>query len=251
VVPSPDSAGRNELTAVSCLSASACTAVGFHGRPVHTLIESWHGGTWSVVRSPSGAGRDELLGVSCLSASICTAVGFHQGSVRKSLIESWNGAAWSIVPSPNEVTTNNDLAGVSCAAASACTAAGGGPRTLVESWNGNIWSIVPSPSPSPAGRGGDTLAGVSCLSPTACIAVGSHGFPEKTLIESWNGSTWSVVPPERAHGRQRARRSVVHVSQRLHRGRLLPEQRQRQHAGRVVEWHGVVDHAQPEQGVVR
>ena len=44
---------------------------------------------------------------------------------------------------------------------------------------------------------------VSCSGPSACVAVGVSSTPEpnppfrtayQTLIESWNGSAWSIVP---------------------------------------------------------
>jgi hypothetical protein len=48
--------------------------------------------------------------------------------------------------------------------------------------------IVASPSPVTSGN---DLHGVSCKSPTSCQAVGNAGT--RTLVESWNGSTWSVA----------------------------------------------------------
>jgi hypothetical protein len=65
--------------------------------------------------------------------------------------------------------------------------------TLAESWNGTSWSVVNSPSPS---DNLNQLNSVSCVSPVACTAVGyvstlSGGY--RTLIESWNGTSWSVV----------------------------------------------------------
>jgi hypothetical protein len=41
------------------------------------------------------------------------------------------------------------------------------------------------------------LNGVSCVSPTTCVAVGDYWGAagiDHTLIESWNGVAWSVVP---------------------------------------------------------
>ena len=67
-------------------------------------------------------------------------------------------------------------------------------QTLIESWNGSVWSIVPSPNTSPTEV--NVLLGVSCSSASACTAMGfynpSNGF-DQTLIESWNGSAWSIV----------------------------------------------------------
>ena len=60
------------------------------------------------------------------------------------------------------------------------------------------WSIVPSPSPSPAPRLGNTLDAVSCVTATDCFAVGDtdtyiRGAGVKTLVERWDGTSWSVV----------------------------------------------------------
>jgi hypothetical protein len=212
IVHSPNrSPGNNELLGVSCVSAWACTAVGdFTISPAGTtttLIESWNGTRWKLVPSPNPVGPDnELHGVSCVSASACTAVGLSVGSngATSTLIESWNGTKWSIVPSPN-LNGFGALYGVSCVSATACTAVGGGASssdffvTLIESWNGSAWSIVPSPSP---GTITNEFLGVSCVSASACTAVGDYGYrsgPVRTLIESWNGTTWSVAPsPNRA-----------------------------------------------------
>jgi hypothetical protein len=180
---------------VSCLSPTACIAVGAHGFPEKTLIESWNGSTWSVMPSPSKPmAGNALAGVSCGSASACTAVGYYLSSASAStLAQSWNGTAWSITPSPNKALSADQLYGVSCVSANTCTAVGqyqpssGIPRTLIESWNGSRWSIAPSPNRAPASS--NVLNGVPCLPTGSCTAVGFYGSPAKTLIESSNGAT--------------------------------------------------------------
>jgi hypothetical protein len=204
LVPTP-SPGRidNRLVAVSCVSAAACMAVGFtQGGPGGTLAESWNGTRWSVVHTPSLAGTgSDLTGVSCVAANACTAVGgvSPSGTALSTVIEFWNGTRWSVVHSPNPVA-GGALRGVSCVSAQACMAVGfsgsesGFHGTLAESWNGTRWSVLPSPSP---GTGGNFLNGVSCVSPDTCTAAGEafHSNSQTTsLIESWNGSRWSVVP---------------------------------------------------------
>ena len=207
------------LNGVSCSGPSACMAVGYItvgtscppkepacGQVYQvTAIESWNGSVWSGVSSPNAPSQlaNDLTGVSCTSPSECTAVGYADsyGSGYQTLIESWNGSAWSIVPSPNtsDIQTNY-LSGVSCNSSTACTAVGDFvgdsmyDQTLIESWNGSVWSIKPSPNTS--SNQNSSLSGVSCTSPSACTAVGSYspGNPDLTLIESWNGSTWSIVP---------------------------------------------------------
>jgi hypothetical protein len=205
-VPSPGS--FSSLNGVSCVSPAVCTAVGYVSTlsgGYRTLIESWNGTSWSVVPSPSiGSPSDQnyLSGVSCTSVTACTAVGYHYNGVFKTLIESWNGTSWSVVPSPNpEPSTNDSLYSVSCISATACTAVGSrlssSYRTLIESWDGTSWSVVASPNVGSA-TSPNVLGAVSCTSATACTAVGTHyassSSSGRTLVESWNGASWSVVP---------------------------------------------------------
>ena len=194
IIPSPSlnpSAGYVvDLHAVSCVSATDCTAVG-SGSDRSRGVEHWNGRKWSIAQSGEFG---EVDGVSCVSATDCTAVGSGPN------VEHWNGTKWSVVPSPNPRgarLSEQGLSAVSCVSATDCTAVGGGPRrTLVERWDGAAWSIVPSPSPS----GGGLLSGVSCVSATDCTAVGNvwgfgHGstYPKATLAEQWNGTKWSIT----------------------------------------------------------
>jgi hypothetical protein len=213
VVPSPNGgppSATSNLSSVSCVSARDCTAVGSFQRrrggrvPQYfkTLVESWNGTSWAIVPSPNGPGKhpfDELNSVSCVSAQACVAV----GSIGiNALVESWNGTAWTIVPSPAVPPSDSRmLFGVSCLSASACTAVGetsapGVENTLVESWNGTAWKVVPSPNGGPPASF-NGLAGVSCVSVRACTAVGaffSRRKPTRTLVESWDGTAWTIVP---------------------------------------------------------
>jgi len=106
--------------------------------------------------------------------------------------------------SPTLVGAN--MGPVSCSTTTSCFAVGsysvaGVDRSLVEHWNGHTWSIMPSPNPT--GSTGTDLSGVSCPTSTHCFAVGdssyavSHGVlvgtAEKTLVESWNGHSWSIM----------------------------------------------------------
>ena len=49
------------------------------------------------------------------------------------------------------------------------------------------WRVVHSPN-----RQDSELLGVTCLSAKSCTAVGSGA--NKTLVERWNGTAWSIVP---------------------------------------------------------
>ncbi|MCU1428399.1 MAG: hypothetical protein JWL83_2399 [Actinomycetia bacterium] len=104
---------------------------------------------------------------------------------------------WTIVASPSPPDgSGSSLLGVSCNSATNCFAVGNSDRTtLVEHWDGAAWSIVPSPNPNGVES---TLYGVSCTSNTDCVAVGlskPYAPPaESTLIERWDGTSWTIVP---------------------------------------------------------
>jgi hypothetical protein len=208
--PSPDpSLHYAHLAGVSCVSASDCTAVGYYTAADGELVplaETWNGTTWSVTWTPRKGAHSQLDAVSCPASGACTAVGTYtpakKNSTAKTLAESWNGSKWSVVPSPNP-SAGGYLDGVSCMAADSCTAVGSGrdgadgQQTLAETWNGTAWTIVPSPN-----AGGtdavDTLSGVSCPAAGNCTAVGNYynystHTAMATLVEGWNGSTWSVI----------------------------------------------------------
>src|SRR5689334_18298280 len=192
--------------ALAIMASSAAPALAAPGPALSPAAAGDQPLTWSIVPSPNAIAIDNILfDVSCASVSNCTAVGWHVHTTKspsKTLIESWNGTAWSVVSSRNP-RSDSSLDSVSCVSASDCTAvgsdsgAGMAPKTLVESWNDTTWTVVPSPNAAPHRRGINELTGVSCASVSACTAVGSYmarNGRAKTLIESWNGTTWTIVP---------------------------------------------------------
>jgi hypothetical protein len=201
--PNPTGGERGSpLQAVSCSSASACTAVGYYipsGGGNALLAERWNGTEWTMqtIASPE---REEMLdGVSCPSASVCVAVG-KEGDVP--LAERWNGSEWSAqtIPAPSGAE-RDELKSVSCSATTSCTAVGtyfaAGAKayvTFAEHWNGTEWSVQTTPDPVEAAA--SILEGVSCSSSTACTAVGyyylSSGGKYMPVAERWNGTEWKI-----------------------------------------------------------
>jgi hypothetical protein len=196
-------------TGVSCTSTTACVSVDFEGRAA-----LWNGKYWAnrPTPQPSDPGFEAfaLDSVSCVSATACFAVGTDAVPVGSfyTLVERWNGKTWSGVPSPGGST--DIFSAVSCATRTACVAVGdhdtsGGfgsqPNPMSEHWNGTAWSVITTPKPN--GTYG-LLGGVTCTSPTNCFAVGESQpllpgpneslGPATTLIEQWNGTTWTIVP---------------------------------------------------------
>ncbi|MGN6216094.1 MAG: hypothetical protein ACTHN7_03930 [Solirubrobacterales bacterium] len=189
--PSEGSA-ESAMVAVSCPSASSCTAVGkAASKP---FAESWNGSEWSLspIVNPTGATSAALQAVSCSAANACVATGGKHESSEKTLVESWNGTSWTIVASPNpSEAANSELSSVSCLSSSSCLAAGTylssslKYKPLVESWNGIEWALQSAAVPTGSNYG--YLVGVSCSSSIACTAVGNYteGSLTKVLGERY------------------------------------------------------------------
>ncbi|HET7244427.1 MAG TPA: hypothetical protein VFJ07_06275 [Streptosporangiaceae bacterium] len=214
-VPGPAGSLASELLAVSCPTATACTAGGSEinaaQKPV-PLAEGWNGTRWSVqpVPSPAGAIGAGFSGLSCSTPATCTAAGSYGDSSGASVLlaEAWNGTRWRIQATPSPAgSTGSEFLAVSCSAAAACTAVGattistqggriasGGTSTtvsLAERWNGTNWRIQATPGP---GRSvGAGLAAVSCSAATACTAAGSYDTTShlaRATAAAWGGGTW-------------------------------------------------------------
>jgi hypothetical protein len=209
--PVPAGARESYLQAVSCVSGTSCTAVGYYRNSAGallTLAENWNGTAWEIQATPNPAGTNVgpvyLDAVSCASATSCTAVGHYaspSGQFQFPLAEYWDGTAWAIqaVPRPGR-SSHTSLEGVSCRTATSCIAVGqylnnsiGAYVTLAEHWNGTAWQV--QATPNPAGATPSQLDGVWCTSATSCTAAGHYRGPggvEMTLAEIRNGSTWAI-----------------------------------------------------------
>jgi hypothetical protein len=197
----------NYLNSVTCISESDCWAVGYAypNGTAETLIEHWDGTSWAILPSANPSNSyNSLTGITCVSASDCWAVGHSAatGSIQ-TLIEHWDGTMWAVVSSPN-VTSTNYLSAVSCASSTDCWAVGydlvdANPfneQTLVEHWDGASWAVVNSPSATATTD--NHLSAVTCMSASECWAVGQYIKPsgarvDQTLIELWDGNSWSIV----------------------------------------------------------
>jgi hypothetical protein len=107
---------------------------------------------------------------------------------------------WSVISSPNAGSSSNFLYGVATVSANDVWAVGfyyisssETDQTLTEHWNGTSWSIVTSPN---VGTNQNFLYAVAAISTSNIWAVGydyNSGVPAQTLIEHWNGTSWSIV----------------------------------------------------------
>jgi hypothetical protein len=200
VVASPNASSNDALLGVAAVSTTDVWAVGKVNTATPPLIEHWNGTSWRIVKAPKQAGF--LNGVTAVSATDVWAVGefLNASHVNQTLIEHWNGHKWSVVASPNVGTQNNELSGVTAISATNIWAVGffapsaNVPlQTLTLHWDGTRWSVVSSPNVP--GTQNNELSGVAAVSATDVWAVGEFitGSSVQTLIEQWNGTSWSVV----------------------------------------------------------
>jgi hypothetical protein len=187
---------QDQLNSVSCVSRTACVAVGEIPDPTSPggspLAVRWNGSTWSqdATPSPSPTHSGVLNAVSCTSRSFCVAVG-RWGTGPFPLVERWNGSRWSLQHDPGR----HELNAISCTSPTACLAVG---ATRVDRWNGARW-IRES-----LGRGRMSgLSSVSCSSADSCLAAGwrpqGGGWPPKggfgAATALWNGRRWALQRP--------------------------------------------------------
>jgi hypothetical protein len=120
---------------------------------------------WYVAATPGTGADDVMLGSACPNASECFATGVT--------ISNISGNNSTFVP-------------------------------IVERWNGSSWSL--SSAALPAGEGGG-IFDVSCVTGADCWGVGTvidetsgNGNPSGTLVEHWDGNSWSIVPSPNPSG---------------------------------------------------
>jgi hypothetical protein len=201
VAKSPTVAGVT-IFGMAAVSSADVWAVGsvISGGVAQTFIEHWNGKKWAVVPSPNASAQNNHLdGVTAISVNDVWAVGDFQNAsgVFQTLTEHWDGTAWRIVASPSGAGPEAGLLGVAAVSTSNVWAVGDtGSNTLIEQWNGTSWTVVPSPTP--AGTLFNPLSGAAVVSANDIWAVGQsqNGTTgiSQTLIEQWNGTSWSIVP---------------------------------------------------------
>lgn len=123
---------------------------------------------------------------------------------------STKNISWGVVASLDGQQSHNTLFDVAAVSASDVWAVGAtsdqspdmfttqiptGTQALIEHWNGSQWQIVPNPK---VGTQGNLLNSVAAISASNIWAVGNYSnssnpSQNKTLIEHWDGTQWSVV----------------------------------------------------------
>jgi hypothetical protein len=208
VVPSPNIGNfDNNLAAVSAGAASDVWAVGSYlpmsnNGVLAALAQHFDGSLWTAFPLPNvGPNENSLLGVSALPSGRAWAVGYFVNAEyqQRTLVQHFDGVSWTVVPSPNPGARQNILYGVAAVSDTDVWAVGGDQdasglwHTLTEHWDGRAWSVVAAVD---SGTSGNQLYAVTAVSSTSVYATGQQSgaaFPSQTVVEHWNGKTWSVL----------------------------------------------------------
>jgi hypothetical protein len=196
----------NVLAGVSAASANDVWAVGAFmpttGSVLNTLGEHFDGTRWTAFPLPNvGAQQNVLQAVSMPAPGKAWAAGFFINGKfqQQTLIEHFDGTVWSVVPSPSPGGLQNILYGVAAISDTDVWAVGtqqdsNGPfHTLTEHWDGKSWSVVNAVD---AGTNGNQFYAVKAVASNNVYAVGQQAgsaFPNRALVEHWDGKSWSVV----------------------------------------------------------
>ena len=211
IIPTQNLGAYDELTDISCPSATFCVAVGhsFDGSDMKTLIETWDGTDWAIAASPNQSGGSNYLhGVSCVDESFCVAVGNWAGNPNSALALAWDGSTWTPMTTANMsgpttygTVRENILNDVTCLSRTFCAAVGNWTassytNTLFESWNGTAWSITSWTDPL---HHLAELRSITCFTTTTCMAVGQRFESEtgdwyQSFSSTWNGSALTIIP---------------------------------------------------------
>lgn len=134
----PPGTSAGSFDAVSCNTATECTAVGTYvnGTSAGVVVERWSSGRPRLLPVPSVASIPDVrdFHLSCHAAAACALVGYEPGTnVYRAVAYVWNGSGWVAASLPRLSTAwESYLHAVSCPSSSLCVAAG----TLVSTFDG-------------------------------------------------------------------------------------------------------------------
>lgn len=202
---SPGQDGLSRLLSISCPSASRCYAIGTSHTGAEPLLLTSAGGPWSAMSSPPLTAPSDFASISCGDETHCIAVGFAGPDEINPVILRLANGIWSVAPLPDLGSVDFELKAVSCVSATRCVIVGQRwtttGRTLALKLSGGTWSVMPTTNRT---ANSNWFNGISCTSATRCTAIGAYTSASRklrTLIGSWDGTTWTLVPsPNRGLG---------------------------------------------------
>jgi hypothetical protein len=201
-VPGVGSTG-SKLWGVATISPTNAWAVGSFRTSETTTgnLQHWDGTQWSV-SSGDPLARGEILG----SIAAISADDIWAGMCIPSDFEHFDGTQWTFVysggtGSPDGESCVQSISAISSNdvwAAGWINYSGNTSSTQIQHWDGTQWTVTPSPN---VGTGSNQLFGIVALADNNVWAVGDSvapdtgiEYPNQTLIEHWDGTSWVVVP---------------------------------------------------------
>ena len=209
------SATTTGLSTASCVSDLWCMVAGYSTSDTPEA-DLWNGSTWTQYEPPVPAGVDSyqasFSALSCASTQDCWALGTYYGDSGgfdyfQQFADQWNGSSWTSVVMNYQPGWGVEPTGIDCAGDGTCEAVGwyqtnspyaGSEYTLAEKYTGTQWVAQTAPSP---GETDNILEAVTCVTDVDCTAVGMYStyfvvnsVGQQSLIEHYNGTTWSQVP---------------------------------------------------------
>jgi hypothetical protein len=173
--------GEEQVTDISCASASLCVAVdavlcqirGCRGYGEAIVSTDPSAGSWEV-KSPAGP---PLWSISCPSTSLCVATAGWGDIVTSTNPAAGSASTWASVS-----VDETPLPGMSCPSPSLCVTVGGDHVATSKEPADGKWAVHEL-------AGSDGVRDVSCASESLCVAVGDTGkilaSTEPTVGGSW------------------------------------------------------------------
>lgn len=175
--------------------------------PVSFVTDTTASAGWAVQPAPAlGTGDNTYGAVAAVSPADVWAAGNFLPDTAASNTDAtlataahFNGSHWTLTPVPNSGPNFNTLFGVAARPGRAWAVGVSLDRayrahSLVEAWDGTAWHIAATPT---LGAERDSLSSVAAVSAHDVWAVGERQGRNGvfgTVIEHWDGTTWSVVP---------------------------------------------------------
>jgi hypothetical protein len=190
------------LHGVDALSPTDVWAVGDGAGSQATTVH-FDGATWTTIDAPvpTGAGAtNTLASVDARATTDVWAVG-NADAVTRPMIEHWDGTSWHLVASPAPpanvtyvlLTVRARAAGDAWAGGYRYNSVTGGTRhALVEHWNGTSWRVVTTAKLSASVSEIRAFAPLAANSVWAVGRQAGAGVTNQSLIEKWNGTTWTT-----------------------------------------------------------
>jgi hypothetical protein len=209
IVDSPNLGSyQNYLLDVVALASNNVWAVGYFvnsNARDQTLAMQWDGTEWKVKATPGETYLNHYLAsISAVSATDIWAVGSQHtsGNTYQTLTVRWDGTQWTEVASYTGTSSRYYLFEIDASASNNVWAVGAESlnvndsesRALVLYWNGTQWTRKATPEPSWTVRDQDKLYGVVANSANDVWVIGTRGVGTQTLVEHWNGASWTVYP---------------------------------------------------------